>query len=641
MKIALIGNPNCGKSTLFNAITGTYQKVGNWSGVTTEKKEGVYKKNKTITVVDLPGLYSLDAKSKDERAVLEYLNNEKPDAVINVLDGTNLERNLFLTTQILELGVPTVIAVNFADRLKRSGLVVRVEELSKLINAPVICVSALKNKGVDQVVAAAVKTGKGESNAVKTPNLAFNSAEDRYEYIESVIKSVIKRQISVENTVSDKIDKVLLGKFTGLPLFALIMVVVYFVAIGLGGKLGGYVGGFFDNLSNDVGNYFIVNDLPEWIRSLLCNAVISGVGTVASFLPQILILFTLLTILEESGYAARIAFLTDRIFRTFGLGGKSFIPLMLGCGCTVTGVMATRTESNENERILSIFLTPFMPCGAKMVVFGWFASVFFNGSAIIATSMYFLSLLCVGIFGRILSGVSAFKRAEGGFIVEIPPLRSPHLKDVCSALKEKVKDFIFKAGLIVFVVSVILWALNNLGLNGYTNGNPKQSFLYYIGNALKYLLYPLGVNSWEGAVAVLSGAFAKESVVETLELLGVDIASVFSSGFTVYAFCSFILLSPPCIAALAVAKRELKNDKLFLYMLAFQFSAGYLVGAIINLLGILSSSRLGLLLSLITVIILLISLVGAVKTLKRRKGCENCAACKVGEKACREKRYTI
>jgi len=642
LRIALVGNPNCGKSTLFNALTGTYQKVGNWSGVTTEKKEGVYLKDKSIKIIDLPGLYSLDAKSKDERAVLEYLQNEKPDAIINVLDGTNLERNLFLTTQILELGIPTVLAVNYSDRLNKLKLTVNVKNLTNYFNVPAMCVSALKNTGLSQVIALAVNLCEGGKKGFHAVKKAFNDAEERYAYIESIIGDVLKRQIRIENTFSEKIDSVLLGKYTGIPIFVLIMVAVYFISIRLGGYLGGYVSSGFDNLSIKIENYFTKKAVPEWIISLTCNAVIGGISTVTSFLPQILVLFILLTVLEESGYASRIAFLTDRIFRTFGLGGKAFIPLMLGCGCTVTGLMATRTESNENERITSIFLTPFMPCGAKMAVFGWFASEFFNGSAIIATSMYFLSLISVCLFGRLLSGINAFTRAEGGFVVEIPPLRSPHVKDVYLALKEKVKDFIFKAGLVVFVVSLILWALNNLGVNGYTYGNAKESFLYCIGNALKYVFYPLGVKSWETAVAVISGVFAKEAVVETLELLNTDVHAVFNNGFTIYAFCSFILLSPPCVASLAQAKRELKDNKMFAYMIVFQFAVGYVVGGTINLFGILYNHHLGLLLSLITVIIILLSLIGAVKALRKKKGCKGCTACRIGDKVClkKEKPYT-
>ncbi|MBQ3115769.1 MAG: ferrous iron transporter B [Clostridia bacterium] len=634
-KIALIGNPNSGKTTLFNVLTGTYQKTGNWSGVTTEKKEGQYLLDKSVTIIDLPGLYSLTARSKDERAVIDFFKSQRPDVIVNVVDGTNLTRNLLLTTYLLELKIPVVIAVNFCDQLKKQGAVLDAEKMENVLSAPIVTISALKKTNVDKLMDIALSLDRVPYFDLKDNK----STRDRYAFLDKSVPLFFYKKNEKGKTFTQKIDDLLLGKKTGLPIFIVVMLMVYFVSIRLGGVFGGMIENAFNSAQSGVMAYFTAKKVPNWITSLSCEAVIGGIGTVLSFLPQILILFALLSILEQSGYCARTSFLLDRIFRSIGLSGKSFIPMMLGCGCTVSGIMATRTIERESERVMTIYLTPFIPCGAKTAVFGWFASLLFNGSAFVATAMYFLGILCVCTFGRILKRLKIFRDKSAPFILEIPTLKIPHVKDVWFVLKDKVKDFLTKAGLIVFVFSVILWALRNLGFSGYTYGDVKKSFLYIFGNKLKYIFYPLGFASWETAVAVLSGIFAKEAVIETLTLLSKTPATLFSSPFSALSFTAFILLSPPCIASISMASSELKSKKLTFYMLIFHLFTAYTVSLAINLLGILINACNRLILPVIIVIIIVVTLVLAIKRLKKCK--KDCANCSRGEKCKRtEKHFT-
>ena len=637
--IALVGNPNCGKTTLFNALTGTYQKVGNWTGVTVEKKEGEYKKNKRIKIVDLPGLYALKTGANDETVAYKYLIKTPPKVIINVVDGTNLERNLYLTTELTTLKIPMVIAVNMCDQIEKKGDKLNDKELSKLFGVPVIPVSALKNFNVDELINVAINNEKKPFLHNLNDYKGKTTVNKRYDFIEKNIKNIINKPTIKLQTFTEKADNVLMHRVWGIPIFFAVMVLVYFLSINIGGLIGKKISYAFEVFSKTVEIKLIGAGVSEWIISLLCNAVISSIGGVTSFLPQILVLFALMAIIEESGYAARVAFLLDRFFRSFGLGGKSLLPMIVSCGCTVTGIMATRTIEGENERRMTVFLSPFMPCGAKTAVFAWFSTVFFSGSALIAASMYFLGILCVGIFGIILKRFKAFKSNNGGFLMEIPPLRFPSGKDVLFVLIEKVKEFTTKAGLIVFAVSVFLWLLMSVGVSGYVGSDIEKSFLFVIGNALKYLFYPLGFGSWQASVAIISGFFAKEAVVETLSLISQDVHTVFNSAYSAYAFMAFILLSPPCIASLATAHAEL-GKKWFLGMLLFQTLSAYIVSFVINSIGFLIERRLGLLLSVLIVIIITLSVFYAIKYLKKSK-CRLCKNCKKGEKCQRVKRFTI
>lgn len=634
--ICLAGNPNCGKTTLFNYLTGTYQKVGNRSGVTTEAKTGEYKKDSSIKITDLPGVYSLAAVSKDEKAVTDYLLNSPPDVIINVLDGTNLERNLFLTCELSRLKIPTVIAVNFSDELEKNAIALDTNALSNLFGGvPVIKISALKRKGIGELIA------NTERAVIPTISEELKSTEDIYAFIESAIGKIIKRKQTRAERFTLKADGILTHKIWGVPIFAAIMTLIYFTSIKAGLFFGGYIENFFDAFGEKTGETLYNIGAAEWLISLVKKAVFGGLGTVLAFLPQILILFFFMTILEEAGYMARVSFLFDGIFRKAGLGGKSLIPLVVSCGCSVTGIMSARTIENESERAATVILSPFMPCGAKTAVFGWFASAFFGGNPFIAVSLYFLSIFCVAIFGNILKSFKPFKSGGGLFLLEMPILRVPHIKNVLAVLREKTLDFTVKAGTTIFAVSVVLWVLNNFGIKGYTGGVVENSFIYYIGSGLKYIFYPLGFGFWQAAVAIVAGLLAKEAVIETFAALCADKAAVvalFESGYTAYAFCAFILLMPPCAAALAAARRELKSKKTFAFMLVFQSAAAYIVALCVNLLGKLFTAPLRLRITILFVIMIIATFAVCLKF--SIGGCGVCKKCKEVEKCPKRKRNT-
>lgn len=627
-----MGNPNCGKTTLFNALTGTYQKVGNWSGVTTEAKTGVYKKDGTVKIADLPGLYSLTALSKDEKAVIEYLKRTPPDVIINVIDGTNAERNLFLTCELASLNIPVVIAVNFADDLEKNGIKLDENKLSAAFGVPVVKISALKKFNLDVLMqktdeARPVKTGAktdGENGGTRAV----------YSFIENVLSGVLVRKRTKAEKFTLKADSVLLSGFSGVAIFVAIITAVYFLSIKTGLFLGGFIQRFFGSFGEKTATTLFSVGAPEWLISLVESAVFGGLGTVTAFLPQILVLFLLMTLLEESGYMARVAFLLDGLFFRSGLGGKSLIPLVVSCGCSVTGIMAARTVQDENERVSTVILAPFMPCGAKTAVFGWFASVFFGGNPLVAVSLYFLSVFTVVVGGKILKRLKPFRARGGGFMLELPTLRMPTLKNVTAVLKEKTLDFVAKAGTVIFATSVVLWFLNNFGVTGYVAGEIEKSFVYAVGNALKYLFYPLGFGTWQAAVAVFSGILAKEAVIETLSIVCENqaaVAALFKNGFSVYAFMAFVLLMPPCVAALSVAKRELKSGKTFAFMLVFQFLTAYAVAFTVNLIGIALSAAPRLIITCFFVIMIatvfalsLSALFGGCKKCENRGSCAKC-----------------
>lgn len=633
--IALIGNPNSGKTTLFNSLTGTYQKTGNWTGVTTEKKIGAYKKDKRIKIIDLPGLYSLSTHGDDEKAVTDYLKSTPPKAIINIIDGTNLERNLYLTTELTKLNIPLVIAVNMADQLKKNGIKLDSEKLSQIFGVPVVLISALKNTDIDKLVNVATKL----QNNRNTKKFDFKNAEQTYSFIEKSLKTIIEKKQTKQEKITLKLDAILTHKILGFPIFFLVITAVYFLSMKIGGMLGEIVSMGFNNFAKYTQDFFATNGVREWITSLVCDAVLKGMGEVCAFLPQILILFAMLTIIEQTGYASRVAFIFDRFFRAFGLGGKSLIPITVACGCTVSGISATRTIENKSEKRMTIFLAPFMPCGAKTAVYGWIAYEFFGGNPFIASSMYFLGIIAIAIFGSILKRFKAFKEGSGEFILEMPILRAPSVKDILLTLWEKTKDFLIKAGSIIFLVTVCLWVLKNFGVNGYTAGIVENSFLYAIGSALKFIFYPLGFGNWQATVAMLSSILAKEAVVESLTMVSLNPQTLFFNQYSVYAFMAFLLLSPPCIGALAMAKKELKSTKWFAFMILFQVASAYLVAFLINATGFLITYSYGLLLSLIAVIIVMIAVVITIKLLRKKGKCANCKACKKGKECL--KRYTI
>lgn len=626
MNICFIGNPNCGKTTLFNYLTGTYQKVGNWSGVTTEAKTGKLKENHNIAITDLPGIYTLSARSSDELAVTEYLKNSSPNVIINVLDGTNLERNLFLTCEIVSLKIPVVIAVNYADVLEKNKITLNEKALSKAFGGvPVVKISAIKGKNIDKLMA--------EVKNASLPQIEkkLTSAEDIYDYIENKIGQITERKTTVAERFTLKADKLLTSGVTGIPIFIALMTIVYFTSIKIGLFFGGFIEDFFINIGNKTGLSLSGIGAPQWFCELVKEGVFGGLATSLSFLPQILILFFLTALLEESGYMARVAFLFDGLFYKYGLSGKSVISFAVSCGCSVGGITATRTIESEIERKTTVILAPFMPCGAKLAVFGWIASIFFNGNPFVAVSFYFLSVLSVVIGAKILylfnKRYKALKRESSNdcFVLEMPTLRVPSLKNVAAALKEKAIDFIVKAGSVIFFVSVFMWFLKSFGLNGYNPKNFENTFLYYIGNLIKYPFYPLGFGNARASVALLSGLFAKEGVIEALTVVcanGEELASSFNGAFSVYAFSAFVLLSPPCLAALSVAKRELNGKKDFIFMLVFQTVFAYIVAFAINFTGMLINGSLNLIfIGAFAIIILIPLVVGAFSVFG---GCGDC-----------------
>ncbi len=596
MKIALVGNPNCGKTTLFNNLTDSYQKTGNWTGVTVEAKKSKYKNDLSVEIVDLPGIYSLDATSLDEKAVIKYLKDTPPDVIINVLDGTNLERNLYLTLELSLLNIPTIIAVNMCDELDKNNIKIDLQAFEKFFNAKIVLISAQKGINVDKLINTILKDKQG-LKPLKTPlDIKTLDAKRRYDFIEQVSSKIIFVGNKKSRQISQKIDAVIMHKYFSIPIFFCILTIIYYLSIRIGGVVGERVLIAFNNFSYYSKFLLYEKSVNVVVIDLLCDAIIGGLGAIFSLLPQVLILFALLCVVEQSGYASRIAFIFDRFFSAIGLNGKSIIPMMVSCGCTVSGVVATRTIEKDSERFATIFLTPFMPCGAKMAVFGYFSYTVFNGNALIATSMYFVSVLCVAIFGKILYKLKLLGGNDGTFVLEMPNLKVPSLKEIYCVLIEKTKDFLIKVGFIVFVLSVVLWVLKSFGFSGYVGAQVEKSFLFSIGNIIKPLFYPLGFGSWQASVGILCGVFAKEGIVETLHVLTSSPASLFNNQFSAYAFMTFILLSPPCMASLITAKRELNNKKLFVSLILFEFLSAYLVSFIINFIGIIIDKPLGLIL---------------------------------------------
>lgn len=620
-KISLIGNPNCGKTTLYNLLTGKTERVGNRAGVTVDSKTGRYVKDKSVFITDLPGTYSLKAVSGDERIVSDNLN-EVPKVIINVVDGNNLSRNLLLTCELTSLKIPMVIAVNFSDELENRGIKIDTVALSKVFNVPVVLISARKNKGIDMLMNDALKNAR-------VPNFI---PPDNYEkFIDNALNSAVKTARADILDFTDKADKILMNKYLGIPIFIAVIVSVYSLTSILGGFLGDKIADFIKTAGAYAELSLRESGAAEWFIGLIVGALVKGVGAVLSFLPQILVLFLLLAVIEESGYLARAAFLMDGIMEKVGLNGKSLISLGVSCGCAVGGIMSARTIESEKQRRLTVFLSPFMPCGAKTAVFAWLSGLIFGGNPFITASLYFLSLFVVALSGAILKRFDRF-RGGAGLIMEIPVLRMPTFRGVFNELKEKAVDFLLKAGSIIFLVSVVVWFLQSFGVNGYTQ-NISETFLFSLGNRIKILFVPLGFGNWQSAVAVLSGIFAKEAVIQTLNMVSDNPANLFVSGYSAYAFMAFILFMPPCIAALSAAKNELKSAKEFCIMLAYQTITAYLVALTINGLGYLYEN-FGIVFLSLTIVIF--GVIISIVILKNRRQCKNCRTC--GVKRCETKK---
>ncbi len=670
IRIALAGNPNCGKTTLFNALTGSNQFVGNWPGVTVEKKEGKLKGNKDVIVMDLPGIYSLSPYTLEEVVARNYLIGERPDAIINIVDGTNIERNLYLSTQLLELGIPVVMAVNMMDVVSKNGDQISPEKLSKSLGCEVVEISALKGTGIqeaaDRAVAiagrkeqkiahrfdervenaisdvSALLTGVEESQkrffAIKllekdskigeqlaaAPDVsaqigsleeAFDDdtesiiTNERYVYISSIIEDCIVKNKKRAMTTSDKIDRIVTNRWLALPIFAVIMFIVYYVSVTT-------VGAFLTDWTNDVlfgeiippaiESLLVSVGCADWLQGLILDGIVAGVGAVIGFVPQMLVLFLFLAFLESCGYMARVAFIMDRIFRKFGLSGKSFIPILIGTGCGVPGIMASRTIENDRDRKMTIMTTTFIPCGAKLPIIALIAGAFFNNSGAVAWGAFLIGIAAIICSGIILKKTKMFAGEPAPFVMELPAYHMPTVGAVLRSMWERGWSFIKKAGTIILLSTIVLWFLMSFGWTegGFGMLEAEQldaSILAKIGGAIAWIFTPLGWTQagegWKMAVAAVSGLIAKENVVATFGMLfgfaevAEDGAEVWGSLAAVmtpvaaFGFLAFNLLCAPCFAAMGAIKREMNNAKWFWFAIGYQCLLAYIVALCIYQLG--------------------------------------------------------
>ncbi len=701
--IALAGNPNCGKTTLFNDLTGSSQYVGNWPGVTVEKKEGRLKGNKDVVIQDLPGIYSLSPYTLEEVVARSYLVKERPDAILNIVDGTNIERNLYLTTQLIELGIPVVVAINMMDLVRKNGDKIDIAKLGQELGCQVVEMSALKGQGSMEAAKAAVAAAQ-EKKAGEHPHVFTGSVEhaiahieesisgkvdsaslrwhaiklferdekeleevqldsalkahieahiadcekeldddaesiitnQRYAYISRVVeRSVRKKAAKHALTASDKIDRIVTNRILALPIFVVVMWAVYTIAMG-GTPVS--IGTMATDWTNDVlVGEWICGNLGAWMESIGCAAwltglvvdgIVAGVGAVIGFVPQMLVLFFLLSILEDVGYMARIAFIMDRIFRRFGLSGKSFIPMLVATGCGVPGIMASRTIENDRDRKMTIMTTGFIPCGAKMPIIGLFAGALFGGSGWIATSAYFIGVAAVIVSGIILKKTKLFAGDPAPFVMELPAYHIPSAKNVFHSTWERGWSFIKRAGTVILASSVVLWFLQGFGfvdgVFGMVEDN-NASLLASIGNVVAPIFAPLGFGTWQGAVATFTGLIAKENVVSTFGVLygfaevaedGAEIWSLLAGDFTAltaYSFMIFNLLCAPCFAAMGAIKREMNNAKWTWIAIGYMCGFAYVVAMIVYQLGMLFSGHFG-----VGTVVALLLLAGLIYLLLRK-----------------------
>ena len=663
IQVALAGNPNCGKTTLFNGLTGATQYVGNWPGVTVEKKEGKYKEDKDIKITDLPGIYSLSPYTLEEVVSREFLLNGNVDVVLNIIDGFNLERNLFLTTQILELGIPTVVAINMLDVIEKRKDTIDYKKLSKELGCPVLPISALKNTGIKELMAE-VKKAAGTKfsakniyagkvlNALNTIETSLPSSieasrrffyavklferddkieaaikakadasvieaceksmdddsesiitDARYTYITSVIKDCYKKGSKEVLTTSDKIDRIVTNRVLALPIFALVMWFVYYISVTT-------VGTIVTDWTNDVlfgeiippavDSFLTSIQCADWLHGLIVDGIIGGVGAVIGFVPQMLVLFFFLAILEDCGYMARVAFIMDRIFRKFGLSGKSFIPMLIGTGCGVPAVMASRTIESDRDRKMTIMTTTFIPCGAKMPIIGLIAGAIFHGASWVAPSAYFVGMAAVIISGIMLKKTKLFAGDPAPFVMEMPAYHTPRAVNVLRSMWERGSSFIKKAGTIILLSTIVLWFLQGFGWEKGAFGmvdDIDHSILSSIGQTFAWIFSPLGWGDWKAAVASVTGLIAKENVVATFGQLygfaevaeeGNEFWGQLSASFTplaAYSFMVFNLLCAPCFAAMGAIKREMNNTKWFWIAIGYQCGFAYVCSLIVYQLG--------------------------------------------------------
>jgi len=666
IKIALAGNPNCGKTTLFNDLTGSTQYVGNWPGVTVEKKDGRLKGHKDVIIQDLPGIYSLSPYSLEEVVSRNYLVNEKPDAIINIVDGTNIERNLYLTTQLLELNIPMVIAMNMMDLVKKNGDRIDMDKLAETLGCEVMPMSALHGDGSVAVAEKAIEYAKNRKlgerphvftgsvehalahieesvqDRVDAQNLRWYAVKlferdknvmdnlslkkilsghieahieecekemdddsesiitnQRYAYINKVVQQCIQKKTVKGNlTVSDKIDRIVTNRVLALPIFAAAMWLMYYISVTtLGSTLTDWVNDtlFGDWITNGATAWLTSVGAADWLQGLIVDGIIGGVGTVLGFVPQMLLIFFFLSLLEDSGYMARVAFIMDRIFRRFGLSGKSFIPMLIGTGCGVPAVMAARTIEDEKDRRMTIMLCTFMPCTAKMVIIAMITSIFFPHSVWIAPAMYFLGIAIIVLSGIALKKTRYFGGDPAPFVMELPAYHIPSFKGVLIHMWERARAFIIKAGTIIFTACIVIWFLSNFSWTLQMT-DIESSMLAGIGNAVKWFFAPLGFGDWKGAVAVISAEMAKEQAIGTLAVLNgvaadaadAEVMAGIAGMFTAMGAFSFMVLNlfdPPCVVAMATIAREMNSRKWARIAIGYQVVIGYVLAFICYQLG--------------------------------------------------------
>lgn len=664
--VALAGNPNAGKSTLFNALTGSNQYVGNWPGVTVEKKGGVYKKDKSVNITDLPGIYSLSPYTLEEVVSREYLINEKPDVIINVIDASNIERNLYLTTQLSELGIPMVLALNMMDLVEKNGDKINKEFLSEKLGYPVVEISALRNRNVDEVITLAQKVAKNQpkninsfapdvedvvtkiedelnglcqeehkrwyaikslerdTKALEAINIPTNvqanidgiidaveeSFDDddgegiitdaRYNFISSIIADTVKKG-RTGLTLSDKIDRIVTNRILAIPIFILLIIGIYYVSVDIvGGPITDWVNDdFFGKMvGGNASAWLEANNVAPWVTSLVVDGIIAGVGGVLGFTPFIATLYLFLAILEDIGYMSRIAFILDRIFRKFGLSGKSFIPILIGTGCSVPGIMATRTIENENDRRMTIICSSFMPCGAKTQVITLFASAIFVGKFgwLFGPVCYFAGILAVIISGLILKKTKMFAGDPAPFVMELPEYHLPTAVNVLRTTWDRVKAFIIKAGTVILVATVSIWFLQNISTSFefVEFSEDSHSILEAIGKAITPILEPIGINHWATTVATMTGLIAKEAVISTFGVVAglseddpnllIYCREIFT-GVSALSFMLFNQLCVPCFAAMGAVKSEMKSAKWTIFTMVYQTIFAYVIALIVFQLG--------------------------------------------------------
>ena len=667
VKIALVGNPNSGKTTLFNALTGSNQFVGNWPGVTVEKKEGRLKDDKDVTVTDLPGIYSLSPYTLEEVVARNYLISQRPDAILNIVDGTNLERNLYLSTQLMELGIPVVMAINMMDVVKKNGDQINTKILSERLGCEVVSISALKGEGIKEASSKAARLARMNDAASPVHEFApeveaaldeietmltevpeeqkrfyaiklferddkieeqlkhvpevediiaavekeyDDDAEsiitnERYNYITSVIRDSLVKSRKEKLTTSDKIDRIVTNRWLALPIFAAVMWIVYYVSVSTVGAWAtdwandGLFGDGFRLFGMDVpgipviiGNALDAVNCAGWLQSLILDGIVAGVGAVLGFVPQMLVLFIFLAFLEACGYMARVAFIMDRIFRKFGLSGKSFIPMLIGTGCGVPGIMASRTIENDRDRKMTIMTTTFIPCGAKLPIIALIAGALFGGASWVAPSAYFVGIAAIICSGIILKKTRMFAGEPAPFVMELPAYHMPTVGNVLRSMWERGWSFIKKAGTIILLSTIFIWFTSNFGLADGRFGmveDLSDGFLAMIGRGIAWIFAPLGWGDWKSAVAAITGLVAKENVVGTFGILygfaevaedGAEVWGTLASSMTAvaaYSFLVFNLLCAPCFAAMGAIKREMNNAKWFWFAIGYQTLLAYAV----------------------------------------------------------------